>query len=180
MVGAGQRAVPGFWFAWATCSGRGCDCDGSTRRYEGNFQVLQGGWRDAAASGSSGLCQVRDSCKTAGRISVSGWPITATHYSYLQVSRSPAWLPTFPSNIPCARDLNQSASVHFGTMDFLYQLLPLSPFGTRDRDHRPHSLIAAPPAASLQLANYVGKVVFAPGAPPQWASKWRRQRLQGG
>lgn len=177
MVGAGQRAVPGFWFAWATCSGRGCGCDSvpdGTRKFQ---VVLQGGGR---MDGFSGLCQLRDSRKTAGRISVSGWPITATHYSYLQVSRSPAWLPTFPSNIPCARDLNQSASVHFGTMDFLYQLLPLSPFGTRDRDHRPHSLIAAPPAASLQLANYVGKVVFAPGAPPQWASKWRRQRLQGG
>lgn len=37
-----------------------------TRRYEGNFQVLQGGgWRDAAASGSALLVFAR--CKTAVR-----------------------------------------------------------------------------------------------------------------
>lgn len=38
----------------------------------------------------------------------------------------------------------------------------------------------SPPAASVQLANYAGKVVSAPGAHPQWASKCRRERLQGG
>jgi hypothetical protein len=129
MVGAGHK--DSAWFAWQPAE------DKAARN------SLQGGCLGLFQSVLAGV-PAGHQLRASWRHSLTSLTLAGAGSHRLAV-RAASLLPTFPSNIPWARDFGQSASAHFGTMDFLYQLLPLSPFERPD----PRSI---PSPSSLLIA----------------------------